>query len=203
MMFEREFKDLQFVKRWGIVRMHHDQSVAEHTFCVMAYANDLCVYLDVPMKITLTVLQRAIFHDADEIFTSDIPGPNKRALFKSAEKEYKRTLNSWMTQTFEGIETRQGPILNENDEITVKMILKCADWLDAAMQLSTEVQMGNANAAIHIDFNVDKCIEILNQLHLHLNSPAKEHEKLTLAIIAAVRNARYGKSKGTLIAGEN
>jgi hypothetical protein len=68
---------LSLIKRWGIIKMSREQSVAEHSFNVAVITKKLCemfgkdgilegvVYND--------LIAEAIFHDCCEVFTGDIP----------------------------------------------------------------------------------------------------------------------------------
>lgn len=77
-----------YVTRWGIVNVSRPQSVAEHTFGVIAISRDIVTtHLtgkehifggNVPTLAEVTEL--AFLHDLDEVFTGDIPTPAKRLL---------------------------------------------------------------------------------------------------------------------------
>lgn len=161
-MFERELTDSLFLQRWGIVRLVRPQSVAEHTFLVAHYANDLCVFLGVSTDIHLATLQLALWHDAkDEIFTGDLPGPNKRSLLEAigpdAKKRWSARLAKWAERTFKGLYHRSGghtAHMGTTAEV-VELILKTADWLEAAVKMATEAQLGNRCAERHIMPNLN------------------------------------------------
>lgn len=67
------------VKRYPISHVNRDQSVAEHSFCVMLIALDLCIGLN-DQDLYIEVMAYAALHDMDEIETGDIPSPFKRKL---------------------------------------------------------------------------------------------------------------------------
>lgn len=168
-MFERELIDSLFVKRWGIVRTLMPQSIGEHTFLVSHYANDICVFLDLPPLLHLKVLQRALFHDAkEEIFTGDLPGPNKRGLLDAigpdAKKKWNAKLQEWSHRVFANLTKREGGSLDDDCEKVVELILKTADWLEAATRMATEAQMGNRCAERHIIPNTNGAIETAKKL---------------------------------------
>lgn len=166
-MFEREIKDFQTIKRWGIVRTLIDQSLAEHSFCVAMYANDLCCYLGLAKPLHLAVLQYALWHDGDELFTGDAPGPNKRALFvkeSDTKERWDKKLKLWMAKTFKVFTMRSGTELDNSSMNIVKAVVKVADWLDASMQMAMELQMGNQNAAPAVYHNREKAKEALSHL---------------------------------------
>lgn len=172
-MFERELTDGLFIQRWSIVRTLMPQSIAEHTYLVCHYANDIACCLDLEPEVHLVILQYGLWHDQkDEIFTGDLPGPNKRGLLNAIGPEAKAAwdakLNEWAERTFANLEQRMGGKLSPYDATTVKMVLKVADWLEAAVRMATENQMGNANAFRHINPNMNGAREELRRLIEHL-----------------------------------
>ena len=79
-MCELNLKDIlraQNVKRWVIVNTSRGQSLAEHTFNVIAITRELCAILGIPDARTM---KYAFDHDLDEILTGDIPTPAKKRL---------------------------------------------------------------------------------------------------------------------------
>lgn len=65
------------VKRWTIVNTTRNQSLAEHTFNVIAISRDLCRRLK---KVDDQAIKYAFDHDLDEILTGDIPTPAKKMM---------------------------------------------------------------------------------------------------------------------------
>lgn len=134
-MFEYEIRELSTVKRWSIVRTIGDQSVAEHSFNTAMYANDLCLLIGMTPEEHLAVLKYAMWHDMEEIYTGDIPGPAKK---KIVHKDFKDVVAVWIRKTFNALRNRRGP----TDELG-KHIVKIADMMDSAFELTTESLMGN------------------------------------------------------------
>jgi putative nucleotidyltransferase with HDIG domain len=128
-MFEREYRDLAFVPRWGIARTIRTQSVAEHSFYVAIYAEQLGYWLGFDEGF---LAHAALYHDIDECFMSDIPGPVKRNI---SDKE------KMGAYRFSETQRRFGPQLILSDEI--KSIIKCADLLDECFFLTDEIELGN------------------------------------------------------------
>lgn len=146
-MFEREIRDASFLKRWSIVRTIRDQTVAEHSFFVATYANDICVILGLSDKIKLLTLQYALWHDfRDEIFTGDLPGPSKRALVTDRDT-WDQQLDTWSRKVFERLDDRMGCASDPGAKIA-KLVVKLADWIDAAYEMATETQLGNMNCRL-------------------------------------------------------
>lgn len=76
----------QDVKRWGIVRMAKQQTLAEHSFNVAMIARAFAKAADYPDE---QITKAALCHDLDEIITGDIPTP-----FKAMAKDQGMDLNS-------------------------------------------------------------------------------------------------------------
>lgn len=81
------------VKRWGIVHTAREQSVAEHSFRVWVLAMALYDYL-VPVPHNSNdreaVSYWALTHDADEIWTGDLPASIKKVLEQVAPGALKK-----------------------------------------------------------------------------------------------------------------
>lgn len=217
-MFEREILDAMFIDRWNIVRTLKKQTIAEHSWVVAMYANDICHYLEVPVQAHLAVLQYALWHDSkDEIFSGDMPGPNKRGLLLAAgpdaKKRWNMQLADWANKVFSFLHNRSGGhIANGPTSGLVHAIVKCADWLEAATRMATESQLGNACTVRHIDPNMNGAIESARELcslYYRGDTPGsvgaalKTGEELTRKIIKAVEDAYRGQSRGPWITGED
>ncbi len=209
-MFERELVDSLFLKRWTIVRTLMPQSVAEHTFLVCHYANDIAVFLGLSKTLHLRLLKRALWHDAkDEIFTSDLPGPNKRGLLDAigpdAKSKWNAKLNTWTHRVFKNLVTREGGLDTDPGTELIDLILKTADWLEAAMRMATETQMGNRCAERHILPNLNGAIETAKRVcqHHYLDGGLVEYEKLVVFLGNAVMEAQHGQSVGPWITKED
>lgn len=220
-MLEREITDAAFVPRWSIVRTLMPQSIAEHTFGVAMYANDIAIAVGVTDGIKLAVLQYALWHDVkDEIFTGDSPGPAKRALFEAmgpeSKERYNNQVNEWANRTFKNLTVRSGGTYPEMQDV-VTTIVKAADWLEAAVRMATEHQMGNGNVRRHIGPNLNGCLETLDRLCVLLGGEVIEDEvpldelsgvtgaiyHLKTACEQLVGSAAAGLSRGPWITGED
>ena len=67
------------VKRWQIVRVAREQTIAEHMYRVYQIAIDMCAGLSLGSKV-LKVGQWALMHDLPEVITGDIATPTKRTM---------------------------------------------------------------------------------------------------------------------------
>lgn len=135
-MFERELRDLAFVPRWVIMRTIAQQNVAEHSFFVAAYAEQIARILEWKGDIGL-LLRYALYHDLEECFIGDIPGPVKAQVVHT---------ENYNLMSYRGLNKRFFHMLGEllNDPpVDVKAIIKLADELEGVLFLCGEIQMGN------------------------------------------------------------
>ena len=182
-MFERELRTLSFVPRWVITRNIKTQSVAEHSFYVAVYAGQIAEFLnwheDDPIC-TVNLLHAALWHDVEECFTGDIPGPTKRDLGWSGR-------GSWL---YGEIEKRFG---NEVTEITedARRILKVANLLDEVFYKATEINMGNTGARHSYQSSMCRLELAISQL------PAGSHQlqEFARAVEQAIATHEVGQDK--------
>ncbi len=72
---------LSSIKRWGIIEMSREQSVAEHSYNVALIAGALaCAIFEDKCCIVNEVVEWALVHDMPELVSGDIPTPVKRHL---------------------------------------------------------------------------------------------------------------------------
>jgi 5'-deoxynucleotidase YfbR-like HD superfamily hydrolase len=128
----REHRDLAYIRRWSIMRLQHQQNVAEHCFYVALYTHDLAMILGLSTQEVLNVVYVALWHDIEEVWTGDIPGPAKRLFVKDADAH----IDAHFKERF-GFD-RPKP-LNEQHRV----ILKVAGLIDECMFLAGEMQTGN------------------------------------------------------------
>lgn len=136
--FKRELRDLAWVPRWGILRVNRRQSVAEHTFFVVAYADQIADFIGWSGDRGL-LLRLAWRHDLSECFMSDLPGPSKRAVIDP--QKYADFVSDNMKRRF-GFE--EPSVENAPQECLA--IIKVADLIDECLYLAGEVQSGNRAA---------------------------------------------------------
>jgi 5'-deoxynucleotidase YfbR-like HD superfamily hydrolase len=117
------------------MRVHHRQSVAEHSYFVASYSLGIADFID--WKGNREDLVRfALRHDEDEAITGDIPGPVKRL----GELDYGK-LDEVTDQIFE----QTTPI---EDAEQVVAIAQVAGLLDECLYLAGEMNMGNRHVGM-------------------------------------------------------
>jgi len=127
-----DIRALDNIKRWLLYDTHNKQTVASHSFYVALLTKDICEEYGLSQEDTLEAIIYALYHDAPEAVTGDVPYSAKRkhpeiekALRKAEDTIYKE-LN-----------------IERRDEI--KAIVKLADVLEAYHYCKAEVALGNTN----------------------------------------------------------
>lgn len=139
---------MKYITRWSLMRNSVTENIQEHSHMVAVLAHALGV-------IRRDVFHRdcdpdacaaaALFHDASEIFTGDLPTPIKyhtpaiRDAYRQVEAEATAKLLGMLP---EELWPAYGPILREEDG-EVRRIVKAADKLSAYIKCLEEVEAGN------------------------------------------------------------
>ena len=145
---------MKYIRRWSLMYSSRRESLSEHTTDTAILAHTLCL---IAQEITGTpvrpevVAVAALYHDAPEIMTGDMPTPvkyrNQRILsaYRNLEQESEETLLHSMPPALRpamaGYIT--GRILTEAEA----KLLKAADRLSALIKCTEEVQAGNREFA--------------------------------------------------------
>ena len=114
----------QTVERWTIINKTRRQSVAEHSWMVTVIAMRLYQEVSVDNRNMLPLIVAALFHDAPESRTGDIPTPGKEHIRGRSHEGI-----------FEDIDADLMPVLpyvGGKVEPIDRMILKMADAIEAA-----------------------------------------------------------------------
>ena len=139
-MFERELRDASFVPRWTTVRSHRTQSVADHSFYVAIYSEQIAGHLSWPGD-RHELLLWALWHDMPETATGDIPGPMKRRISEVAPD----TLPTIDAETM-GYRFPSAPVdWDDAHGVGGDQIVKLANKIDELAWLMTEKQLGNGS----------------------------------------------------------
>ena len=139
---------MRYIGRWGLMRNTFQENVQEHSHMVAVLAHGLAMIqrdiLHQPADPDRCAAA-ALFHDASEILTGDLPTPIKyynpeiRSAYKAVEAVTARKLLSMLPPELQpGYE----PLLTESDE-TVRPIVKAADKLSAYIKCVEELKTGN------------------------------------------------------------
>ncbi|UUZ93349.1 5'-deoxynucleotidase [Paenibacillus sp. P25] len=160
---------LRYIERWSLMRNVVKENVAEHSFHVALLTHVLCTIANevygrsVP---TDRIVSMALFHDATEVFTGDIPTPvkhhNPKILSNFREIEHlaaERSLDMIPDSLRGAYETLINTKLPQDAEL--KKYLKGADLLDAYLKCVTELSAGNREFAT-AKKQIEASIEELN-----------------------------------------
>ena len=139
---------MRYIGRWGLMRNTFEENVQEHSHMVAVLAHGLAMIqrdiLGQPANPDRCAAA-ALFHDASEILTGDLPTPIKyyNPAIKQAYKEIEavscRKLLSMLPQE---LQPGYAPLLEES-EPEVQVIVKAADKLSAYIKCLEELKAGN------------------------------------------------------------
>lgn len=150
---------LRYIERWSLMRNTTRENVAEHSYHVGLLAHMLCEIgnhvfgrsLNADRAVTM-----ALFHDATEVFTGDIPTPVKHhnpkmlANFREIEALAAERLLSMVPEplqaAYEPLVTLAPAAGSEQAELLA--MVKAADLLDAYMKCLSELSSGNREFAV-------------------------------------------------------
>lgn len=143
---------MKYITRWSLMRSGRPESLSEHTADTAMLAHMLCL---IAQKCTGTgdglrpevVATAALYHDAPEILTGDMPTPVKykndalRTAYKAVERESAHVMASLQPNELQA-ETQDwltGNVLNDAE----RKLLKAADRLSAVIKCIEESHGGN------------------------------------------------------------
>lgn len=199
MVLEREIREMAFIPRWSIVRTNRQQFLAEHTFFVTMYANDIGVWLGLDAAHQAALLQMALWHDMEEIFSGDLPGPCKRAGMGEGRAVWDAKLSSWLHKVFGRLYDRCAANREGVDLGALEAIVKVADYIDECSEMGTEIQMGNrtVDRVFHDSFQRVKAA--LEKLREHYPMEQRHWYPLESTVIESCLRSRDGESRSTRI----
>ncbi len=144
---------MKYITRWGLMRSSRTESLSEHTADTAILAHTLCVIARTVLGANEadvrpeTVAVAALYHDASEILTGDMPTPVKykteplRTAYKALERDAAQSLSALLPPEarpqLEGYLC--GTVLTDKE----KQLLKAADRLSALIKCIDEEQAGN------------------------------------------------------------
>lgn len=139
---------MRYIKRWALMRNSYEENIQEHSHMVAVLAHALAVIRNRYFGGSIdegAVAVAALYHDASEILTGDLPTPIKyynpeiRDSYKAIESVAQDKLLSMLPEEMRLDFT---PALKESDE-EVAAIVKAADKLSAYIKCVEEQKAGN------------------------------------------------------------
>ena len=139
---------MRFIQRWALMRNTAPENVQEHSHQAAVLAHALAVIRNQRFGGHVdpgAVAVAALYHDAGEILTGDMPTPIKyhnpaiREAYKDVEAVAEQKLLAMLPEELQPV---YGPILTIRDEETARLV-KAADKLSAYIKCVEELKAGN------------------------------------------------------------
>ena len=141
---------MRYIGRWGLMRNTFEETIQEHSHMVAVLAHALAVIrrdvfggdIDPGQAAVL-----ALYHDAPEILTGDLPTPVKyynpeiRDAYREVETVSARRLLSMLP---DALRPAYEPLLLEDPESGYHAVVKAADKLSAYIKCVEELKAGNS-----------------------------------------------------------
>ena len=139
---------MRFIQRWALMRNTAPENVQEHSHQVAVLAHALAVIRNEKFGGAVDpgqVAVAALYHDASEILTGDMPTPIKydNPAIQHAYKEVEAVAEKKLLHMLpEELQSVYAPILTPADE-EVEKLVKAADKLSAYIKCVEEQKTGN------------------------------------------------------------
>ena len=158
---------MRYIGRWGLMRNTVQENIQEHSHMVAVLAHALAVIRRDKFAGTVDpghVAAVALYHDATEIFTGDLPTPVKYANpdIQAAYKAIEQNAADRLTATLpEELRPSFSGLLSETDP-QVTDLVKAADKLSAYLKCLEELKAGN----LEFQSAANQTMEALNEYDL-------------------------------------
>ena len=139
---------MRFIQRWALMRNTAPENVQEHSHQVAVLAHALAVIRNEKFGGAVDpgqVAVAALYHDASEILTGDMPTPIKydNPAIQHAYKEVEAVAEKKMLHMLpQALQSVYAPILTPTDPV-VERLVKAADKLSAYIKCVEELKAGN------------------------------------------------------------
>ena len=139
---------MRYITRWGLMRNTFSENIAEHSHMTAVLAHALALIRNEKFGGRAdpgAVAAAALYHDASEILTGDMPTPIKydnpaiRRAYKDVEAVAESRLLHMRPPELQGV---YAPILTPADP-EVEQLVKAADKLSAYIKCVEELKAGN------------------------------------------------------------
>ena len=140
---------MKYITRWGLMRNTFSENIQEHSNQVAVLAHALALIrrdiLQLPTPDPDKCAVAALYHDASEILTGDMPTPIKyyNSTMKNAYKHVEHiAANRLLDMLPQQLRAHYAPLVLEEDA-QIRVIVKCADKLSAYIKCVEEQKAGN------------------------------------------------------------
>ena len=158
---------MRYITRWGLMRNSFSENIQEHSHMVAVLAHGLALIrrdiLGLPAQ-PERCATAALYHDASEILTGDLPTPIKyyNPEIKDAYKQVEKVSGDrLLTMLPKELQASFAPLIHESDE-SVHATVKAADKLSAHIKCIEELKAGN----LEFESAAKQTYEALEQMHL-------------------------------------
>jgi 5'-deoxynucleotidase len=140
---------LRFIKRWGLMRNAVEEDVAQHSWEVAVIAHALAVIRRDVLGLAIdpnAVATRALFHDASEAITGDLPTPVKYSpAMRLATAHLEEQVCSEMLALLPApLQATLRGVMDANEWPSEEAaLIKAADRLTAWLKCKAELRYGN------------------------------------------------------------
>lgn len=143
---------MKYIDRWGLMRNTRQENLCEHSFETAILAHALAVLRNARFAGHVNPERAAVlalFHDAPETLTGDLPTPVKyynpeiRGAYRAVEDAAEQTLLSLLPAD---LQETYAPLLHGGNASDAELhrLVKAADKLSALIKCMEERRMGNA-----------------------------------------------------------
>lgn len=139
---------MKFINRWALMRNTSEESLSVHSHETAVIAHALCLIGNKRLQKNYDADKAAVialYHDASEIITGDMPTPVKyfNQKLNTAYKDVERVANEQLlTYLPDDLKPEYHAILQCEDKELLK-IVKAADKISALIKCTEELKMGN------------------------------------------------------------
>lgn len=143
---------MKYINRWGLMRNSRNENIAEHSLDTAVIAHLLCILRNKRFGGNISAEHAAavaMFHDAPEIITGDLPTPVKyfSGKISDAYKEVERAAVDKLISTVPSdISAEYEKLLRCSDDEVLR-IVKAADKISALIKCIEERKSGNHDFA--------------------------------------------------------
>ena len=157
---------MKYIRRWGLMRSTREENLSEHSLEVAFIAHALALIGNKRMGQNYNaerVALLAMFHDASEIITGDLPTPVKyynddiKTAYKDIEKSAAQRLVSMLP---DDLKDEYSEIIGTNRE-EYKKLIKAADKISAYIKCLEEENIGNKEFSV-AKKQTEAAIKVLN-----------------------------------------
>lgn len=139
---------MKYIDRWALMRNTRKETLAEHTLETAFIAHALATLQNKRFGGNVDADKAAVlalFHDAPEIITGDLPTPIKyyNSDIKKVYKEIEDAASNRLLELLPDDLRPEYASVFETDDSELKLIVKAADKLSALIKCRDELSLGN------------------------------------------------------------